>query len=158
MVMVIPNACAVKLTRMDFVKAEPKQGDSIWSDDAAIGDMKNDLLLMAHDFSGHNSMGAMARWLRKYAWWSSIMVDIRRWHDTCVICLQRRAATQGIGLGTVTSERFAIIQVDHAPLPPQISSLTGCAAILTIVCVCTGTLQLVPARSQTARETVSCCW
>ena len=154
MVMVIPNACAVKLTRMDFVKAEPKQGDSIWSDDAAIGDMKNDLLLMAHDFSGHNSMGAMARWLRKYAWWSSIMVDIRRWHDTCVICLQRRAATQGIGLGTVTSERFAIIQVDHAPLPPQISSLTGCAAILTIVCVCTGTLQLVPARSQTARETV----
>ena len=82
------------------------------------------------------------------------MVDIRRWHDTCAICLQRRAATQGIGLGTMTSERFAIIQVDHAPLPPQISSLTRCAAILTIVCVCMGTLQLVPARSQTAREAV----
>ena len=60
MVMVIPNACAVKVTRMDFVKAEPKQGDSIWSDDATIGDMRNDLLLMAHDFSGHNSMGALA--------------------------------------------------------------------------------------------------
>ena len=88
MVMVIPNACAVQLARMDFVKAEPKQGDSTaWSDDATIGDIRNDLLLVAHDFSGHNSMGAMARWLRKYAWWSSVMVNIRRWHDTCVICL-----------------------------------------------------------------------
>ena len=44
--------------------------------------------------------------------------------------------------------------VDDAPIPPKISSLTECAAILTIVCVCTGTLQLVPVRSQTARETV----
>ena len=75
------------------------------------------------------------------------MVDIKNHHDTCVICLQRRTAAQGIGLGTVASERFTVLQVDHAPLPKAVAQQTGCTAVLTIVDTTTGVMMLVPART-----------
>ena len=153
LVMVIPRACPVKLTRSDLCHFEAPTDDKIWCDIEETGDMRQDLLLMAHDFTGHNSMGAMAMWMRKYVWWNTLLVDIKNHHDTCVICLQRRTAAQGIGLGTVASERFTVLQVDHAPLPKAVAQQTGCTAVLTIVDTTTGVMMLVPARTQTARET-----
>jgi hypothetical protein len=153
LVMVIPDSCPVRLTRSDLLRPEAPKEDAIWMEEKERGDMKLDLLLMAHDFAGHGSIGAMAKWLRKYAWFPSIITCISRHHATCVFCLQRRAAAQGIGLGTVGFSRFATLQIDYAPLPPTVSQQTGCTAILTIVDTTTGTIALLPARSQTTRET-----
>ena len=63
------------------------------------------------------------------------------------------SAAQGIGLGTVASERFTVIQVDHAPLPKAVAQQTGCTAVLTMIDTTTGVMMLVLARTQTARET-----
>jgi hypothetical protein len=44
--------------------------------------------------------------------------------------------------------------VDRAPLPKDVAQQTGCTAVLTIIDTTTGVMMLVPARTETARETV----
>ena len=107
LVMVMPRSCPVKLTRSDLCHYEASANDKDWCNIEDTGDMRQDPLLMAHDFTGHNSTGVMAMWMRKYVWWNTLLVDIKNHHDTCVICLQRRTVAQGNGLGTGGSRTSA---------------------------------------------------
>jgi site-specific DNA-cytosine methylase len=140
MVPVIPPDAAVKISESDAPAT-------------TIPNLREDILLIVHDFRMHAPLGEMQQQVRLIGWWPTVLTDCRYHVKTCAICLQHRHCITPAGLSTQAMERLAVMQFDHCVLEPAVAEATGYWAILTMVDVGSGQIVLAPAEDKSARRT-----
>ena len=141
MVPVIPANAKVQISESDCSQADQ------------ACDLREDIMLIAHDFRLHAALGDMQAQVRLIGWWPSVLADCKYHVRTCAICLQHRHCLQPAGLSTQAWDRLSVLQFDHCVLEPAVQAATGYWAILTMVDVGSGQMALAAAVDKTARCT-----
>jgi hypothetical protein len=140
MVPVIPADATVKIS-------EPEQPT------AAKADLRDDILLVLHDFRMHAPLGEMQTQVRLVGWWPTVLAACKYHIATCAICLQKRTSAAPPGASTQALMRLAVLIFDHCELDPVIQAATGYWAILTMVDAATGHCVFAPATDKSAKQT-----
>ena len=116
-------------------------------------DLRQDIMLVIHDFRMHTPLGEMQAQVRLIGWWPQIMAACRYHVMTCAICLQHRRSATAAGLSTLAMERLSVMQFDHCELEPAVAQATGYPSVLTMTDVATAQMTFAPAEDETAMRT-----
>ena len=140
MVLVIPPNTQIQISDPEYPQGE-------------LVNLRDDILLVVHDYRMHQAMGESMRSVRLIAWWPSILADVKYHIMTCALCNQARNVKEPAGLSTRALQRLAILQFDHCELDKAIQAATGSWGVLTMVDPSTGQLALAPADNKSATMT-----
>ena len=118
------------------------------------GTLREDLILMFHEFDSHPTAAQTFLAVAAVAWWPSMKADIYKHVRYCSLCMSKRAVLRAAGVGTVVTVRHRHIVADHVILPPWMKELTGCGAILVVTDLASGEVDMDPVESTGAMEVV----
>ena len=127
MVPVLPAGVMIQVT--DAPKLFGTDADT---PDHLLHDLRLDLMLFAHEFNTHASIGEMISLVKSYAYWPNMERQCTDHIKYCIYCLTDATAKREVGLSIRTARRFALLLIDAWTLPPSVARKTGCAAVLTM--------------------------
>jgi hypothetical protein len=123
--------------------------------DSEPATLRQDILNQFHEFDAHRTPSQMLEAITMFAWWPSIRTDCNSHVKYCSLCMSKKKARRGSGMGTVIRGRHRHIMFDHAILPKWLADLLGYAACLVILDLGSGEVEIIPVVSTGAIETAA---
>jgi hypothetical protein len=146
LVVIVPKGAQVQMsTALQRYDQDPEH----WT----YEDLRTDILLYAHDFSQHAHWEEMYNFVKKFAYWFSLVTDIEEHIRDCLLCIAKRTAARFAGFDLVSTCVYRHVGLDHKTLPPWLKKLTGCGFILTMCDRAHSEIDMWPVETDTASET-----
>jgi hypothetical protein len=139
LVLVVPAAAAVQVSRNEVPDAEAQQGVAVWE----FKDMRTDIMWWAHQGKWpHAKRVATAERAMSIAWWPELLTEANYHATTCTVCVPHMQARIEIGLGQGAIRPFYVVQMDDKHIPHDIIAASGgritSVAVLCFTCIATG--------------------
>ena len=128
LVALIPAGAKVKVTTAANLY------DNVTEDELQFlsSDLRSNIILLAHDYSLHAKWEEMLYFIRRFAFWHTLVKDIRAHIASCCYCLAKAKSHRLSGFGLMAQAIHRHIGIDHLALPDWLDKITGCQAILAI--------------------------
>lgn len=149
LVLFVPAGVRVRITTPEAVVDEQQEEE--WE----RLDLRRDLIIMCHGLQNHASMELTSQALKAMVYWPGLIdgpEGVRRHIEGCG-CADEAGGVRNIGVGIDTTQRMAVLQVDHIVLSDERARLAGVKQILVIVDLATRFTMYVDAEDQSAVET-----
>jgi hypothetical protein len=149
LVLYIPPGVPVRISHLQPNDQPFSSGEQEWQQ----WYLREDFIWIAHNAqTPHTPLHETIRKVKTQAWWPGLETQIRRWYDSCSLCLPHRKGLAVIGMGIQNSIRFRVVAIDDKILSPEVQTATGYSSILCFHEYATGTMVYAPRRTRLARE------
>jgi len=142
------------LTQVRMSQIAPLDGDE-------PPDFRADMLNLFHEYDSHRTVAQMYNAMSEVVWWPSMASGIAEWVRYCSLCMTKVHAKRRAGMGIVIRRRHRHITADHAILPSWLQECSGYQAVLVILDLGSGDIEMVPCKTMSAQETcahIFNCW
>ena len=147
LVVLIPEGVMVRVTSVEL-EAEEEDASSY-----RFRDLRNDLLVMAHEFQLHAKVGLMYMFVAQRAWWPELKEMIKRHIKWCGLCAAKIKASRLAGHGMVSMCSYRHVTSVHVVLPEWLQKQIGMAAVQVISDRASGKIAAVLQEKINADET-----
>ena len=160
LVLFVPCGAMARLSRQELSVPEEE------AQEYEKVDLRKDLILWHHDFSGHLQLGPTLRALKQVAYWPGMSsrdleCSVQYHIKYCAHCISRSTGAADHGLGIDSRRRGEVMQMDHLILTDEEAVLAECLGSLELVDVASRMALFVAVDSQSAEHTarvVFRCW
>jgi hypothetical protein len=149
LVLYIPPGVPVRISHLLPNEQPFVSGEQDWQQ----WHLREDFIWIAHNAqTPHTPLHETIRKIKAQVWWPGLETQVRRWYDSCSLCLPHRKGLAVIGMGLQNSIRFKVVAMDDKILSPEVQAATGYSSILCFHEYATGTMVYAPRRTKLARE------
>jgi hypothetical protein len=125
-------------------------------DGESAAHLREDLLMLFHEWDAHRSPAALFTVVSSVAWWPSIKVDVYNHVKYCSLCMSKKNAVRLAGLGTVLRSRHRHISGDHVIFKKWLADILGYAAAFVVTDLASGEMDIFLCKSTGSEE--ACSW